>query len=180
MTFNKIQDKLKAKIQKVSEQRKKFISQLNVSSPEFQIATWFGSGLLIPAPGTWGTIGGGIFGVALLYLTSPIVTLLVSMILTAIGYWSIKKIEKQTEEHDSSFIVIDEVVAILMVFALMPNPTWIMTLLAFVIFRFFDALKPWPINWLDKHIQGAAGVIIDDLMAGLYTLLILWGIHGFI
>jgi len=175
-----LKEKFISKYETVRENRAVFISRLNVTSPEFQIATWFGSGLIIPAPGTWGTVGGALFGLVLMYLTSPLVTTLVAIILTAIGYWAIRKIEHVTQEHDSSFIVIDEVVAILLVFAFMPEFTAIMVLSGFAVFRFFDALKPWPINWLDRQISGAAGVIVDDLMAALYTLLILWGYYGFI
>lgn len=175
-----LKEKFVAKYEAVKENRTIFLSRLNITSPEFQIATWFGSGLIIPAPGTWGTVGGALFGVALMLLTTPLITTLVAAILTAIGYWAICKIERVTQEHDSSFIVIDEVVAIMLVFALMPEFSTIMVLSGFLIFRFFDALKPWPINWLDRHVNGAAGVIVDDLMAALYTLLILWGYYGFI
>ncbi|MDY0028551.1 MAG: phosphatidylglycerophosphatase A [Pseudobdellovibrionaceae bacterium] len=175
-----IKEKFLTKYETVKENRSLFVSRLNITSPEFQIATWFGSGLIIPAPGTWGTVGGALFGIALMFFTSSFATVLVAVALTVIGYWAIRKIEHITQDHDSSFIVIDEVIAILLVFALMPEFSTLMTLSGFVIFRFFDAAKPWPINWLDRQIGGAAGVIVDDLMAALYTLLILWGYYGFI
>lgn len=172
--------KLKIKTEKAKIQRTKFIGDVKNTSPEFQIATWFGSGLIVPASGTWGTVGGAIFAIILMATTSSLITFLVACFLTLIGYWATKKIESQSTKHDSSFIVIDEVVAILFVYALMPQFSVTFVILGFIIFRIFDAAKPWPINWLDHNIGGAAGVIIDDLMAALYTLSLLWGIYGLI
>lgn len=161
-------------------QRTVFLEKTNPRSLAFQIATWFGSGLIVPAPGTWGTFGGLIFGCLLYGLTSPLVTALAAIALFGAGLWATRQIEAQTQGHDSSFIVIDEVVAILLVLACLPAFTTGFIIAGFLIFRIFDATKPWPINWLDRHIEGAAGVMLDDLMAALYTLLLLWSAYGFI
>ncbi|MDD3021511.1 MAG: phosphatidylglycerophosphatase A [Alphaproteobacteria bacterium] len=174
-----LKEKLKQKISEKSEQRRHFIKGTRPTSIEFQIATWFGSGLIIPAPGTWGTVGGFVFGCLLMAATTPVITFLMAIALTIVGYFAIRKIEGRFQEHDSSFIVIDEVIAILFVLSLLPTFTPLFSVLGFILFRIFDAVKPWPINWLDKQIGGATGVIVDDLMAGLYTLLILWGIYGY-
>lgn len=178
--MNQIFDKLKTKLDDLRQKRRTFLKSTRSASWEFQVATWFGAGLLIPAPGTWGTLGGLLFGLLLLAATSPLVTFIIACLLTGLGYLATKKIESRMSEHDSSFIVIDEVAAILFVLALLPVFTPFFVGAGFLIFRFFDALKPWPINWLDKEIGGAAGVMVDDLMAALYTLLILWGLYGFI
>lgn len=175
-----LSDKISAKISLLKDRRKSFIRQARPASWEFQIATWFGSGLLIPAPGTWGTLGGLLFGILLLSATSALVTGLVALALLAIGLLATRRIEERSAEHDSSFIVIDEVVAILLVLAALPVFSLLFVTAAFLLFRLFDAAKPWPVNWLDRQIGGAWGVMLDDLMAGLYSLLILWGLHGFI
>ena len=170
--------KLKTKIEKQRVSRAAFLEATQTTSWEFQLTTWFGSGLMIPAPGTWGTLGGALFGILLLATMSPLVVLIMAILLTIVGWIATQKVESQMSEHDSSFIVIDEVAAILFVYALLPVFSATFIILGFIIFRIFDAAKPWPINWLDKQIGGAAGVMVDDLMAALYTLAILWGIWG--
>jgi len=80
-----------------------------------------------------------------------------------------------TGEHDSGAIVIDEVAG--MWITLLPiaySPIHI--LLAFALFRFFDIVKPWPISWCDKKLPGALGVMADDVVAGIFSALILGGL----
>lgn len=165
---------LKEKYLKYRASRQEFLANTSFLSPEFQIATWFGTGLMIPAPGTWGTLGGALFGIFLLMTMPAFNIIIIATLLLAIGYWATREVEKQTKAHDSSFIVIDEVVAILYVFALLPQASIFFIITGFVIFRVFDAIKPWPINLMDQKISGAAGVMLDDLMAGVYTLIVLW------
>ncbi|HTK84835.1 MAG TPA: phosphatidylglycerophosphatase A, partial [Patescibacteria group bacterium] len=78
--------------------------------------------------------------------------------------------------HDLSAIVIDEVagIAMTMLFAL---PTVKSVTLAFLLFRFFDILKPWPVSYLDKKIGRGLGVMVDDLAAAVYAALCLWGLR---
>jgi len=76
--------------------------------------------------------------------------------------------ETLTQEHDSHKIVIDEIVGYLGA-TLFLAPTWEHTLLAFFIFRALDVLKPFPAGWIDKHMPGGAGVVLDDVVSGLYS-----------
>lgn len=164
-------DKWKHKVASTREKRQRFLAATDHSSPEFLIATWFGSGLFIPGPGTWGTIGGLIFGLPLLYFTNTTIVLLTAIALFILGLWAIKKLELVTKEHDQSFIVIDEVVAILLVIAVTgTNPVLILG--GFLLFRLFDIWKPWPICWADRSISGAWGVMLDDILAALFTILV--------
>lgn len=155
---------------------KQTLQKLNFRDPSVWIATWFGCGLMRPAPGTWGTLGALPFGIALMALGGPGALLLGLCIITPLGYWASGRLDTMTGEKDSSIIVIDEAAGLwvaLLPAALAPVPV----ALAFILFRAFDILKPWPVSWLDKNLPGAAGVMADDIMAGIYAALILIGLH---
>lgn len=169
--------------QKKKVERDQFITALNLKSFDFQLSTWFGSGLLIPAPGTWGTIGGLIFGLVLWSLTNGFFVFIASVILFFMGLQSVERLEKKLDNHDPSFIVIDEVAAILLILsfnslmiAWMGSlgggghfPTIVNTV-TFLLFRYFDAKKPGYIGVADRNIKGAWGVMMDDIVAALYTI----------
>jgi len=69
--------------------------------------------------------------------------------------------------HDHGGIVIDEVAGYLVTMIAVPVNLWTLVA-AFVVFRFFDIIKPWPIGWLDRRVQGGLGIMVDDLLAGIY------------
>lgn len=146
--------------------------QLDRSEPYVWLATWGGLGFLKPAPGTWGSLGALPFGVLFLWLGGVPLLITMTIIVTAAGFWAAKKFDTAMGGHDSKMIVIDEVAG--MWIALIPaaalNP--VSLLVAFLAFRFFDIVKPYPVSFIDKDIPGAAGVMGDDLMAGLYAGLI--------
>ena len=98
--------------------------------------------------------------------------LIASAICFALGLWAAKHFERMVREKDSGMIVIDEAVGlwIAMIPALL-TPYSIGA--AFVLFRLFDIFKPFPIGWLDKRVDGAFGVMIDDVLAGIYAALCL-------
>lgn len=80
--------------------------------------------------------------------------------------------EEQTKTHDSHFIVVDEVAGFLITMTWLPI-TWQSAVLGFVLFRFFDIVKPGPIGQIDAKVKGGVGVMIDDVAAGLFSNLIL-------
>ena len=154
--------------------RKRFIKRPTISfllgHPAHFLALGFGSGLLRPAPGTWGSILAlplaalltltGLGGLKLAWLALPLFVL---------GVWASEVTGKALGIPDSSHIVLDEIVAMFLVLAFMP-PTpgaWIAALVAF---RLFDIVKPWPIRWLDNHVHGGFGVMLDDVVAALFAL----------
>ncbi len=152
------------------------LKKLDFKNPATWVATWFGCGLMRPAPGTWGTIGALPFAVLLMFLGGVPALLAGIATVSVAGYWASKKIEAMTGDHDGSYIVVDEVAGIFI--ALIPaglDP--LSVLLAVIFFRFFDILKPWPVSWLDKNLPGAEGVMLDDMMAGVYAALCLIGVH---
>ncbi len=175
LDYLKMKSDIKDIYQTKKNERDKFITALDSKSFDFQIATWFGSGLIIPASGTWGTIGGILLGIPLLLATNSLIVLLVAFALFFIGLKSVERIEKQLSDHDPSFIVIDEVVAILICIAMLPKDYFYTTLIiVFGLFRYFDAKKPWLIGYADKKIKGAMGVMVDDIVAAAFSLFVLW------
>ena len=129
-----------------------------------------------PGPGTWGTIGAMPFGIIMLMFGGIPLLLFATIITFAFGIWASKHFEQMVREKDSGMIVIDEVVGVWI--ALIPailTPASILT--AFVLFRFFDILKPWPISWLDKKCGGAWGVMLDDVLAGIFAAIIMIGLR---
>ena len=157
-------------------QDKDTLLRLNFKHPATWLATWGSLGLLKPGPGTWGTLGALPFGYALLFFGGIPALLIASVTVFILGLWSAKHFEQMVREKDSGMVVIDEVVGmwVTLIPALLTPLSFI---LAFILFRLFDILKPWPICWLDKKFKGAIGVMIDDVMAGIYAALVLMGLH---
>lgn len=118
-----------------------------------------------------GSLGALLLWVCLSYL-SP-VAYLIAVIFFCIGAVIISEIyEKHFKTHDASEVVIDEVAGMLVALAFLPF-TWQVALVGFLLFRFFDILKPFPIRQLDQKVSGGFGVVIDDLVAGLFVNIIL-------
>ncbi len=127
-------------------------------------------GYLPIAPGTFGSLTAmSLF--LMLRLPFP-AHLLILAIITAVGIRSAGYAEEVLGEKDSSHIVIDEVAGYCLSVLLIPHDL-AYYLAAFFLFRFFDILKPPPIRNIERSVAGGAGIVADDLMAGLYTNLIL-------
>ncbi len=158
----------------------RLIEKLDLKNPYVWLATWFGCGLIKHAPGTWGTLGALPFAVLMLYYGGWAQLLCAGLIVGYFSYKSIRQFENMTGEHDAGAIVVDEVLGIWL--ALLSIPLSVGGVVsAFLLFRFFDILKPWPVSKFDE-IPGPVGVIADDLAAAVYAILCLWGMHhaGFI
>lgn len=138
-------------------------------SAEVLLATWGGSGLLKPAPGTWGSLAALPIAWGILSIGGHPLLLMASALIFGAGLWSAQKYMAATGQHDASPIVIDEVAG--QWIALLLSPLSIAAFLtAFGLFRLFDILKPWPIKWIDKSVDGAFGVMADDVAAGIAAL----------
>lgn len=153
---------------------KETIKKLDFKSPHTWMATWFGSGLMSPAPGTWGTLAAMPFAMIMSIFGSPLILIIAACIVYLIGIKSVQIIEEQTKSHDSGYIVIDEVVGLWIAFVA-AEANAIHFVAAFLLFRFFDILKPFPIGWLDRNLEGARGVMLDDVVAGIYAAIVLGG-----
>ena len=86
--------------------------------------------------------------------------------------WVAGKADALLNEHDSHKIVIDEIVGYLAA-TLFLAPSWTNTILAFLVFRVFDVVKPFPAGYIDEHVPGGSGVVLDDVVSGLYTNLLM-------
>ena len=145
------------------------ISIDELKDPVVFIALGFGSGLSPIAPGTAGTI----IAIPLYLLLSQFdfwIYLAVTMFVTFAGIWLSAYTANKLKVHDHPSIVIDEIAGFFITMALVPNELiWIV--IGFALFRFFDAVKPWPISWIDKNVKGGLGIMIDDVVAGVVSLL---------
>jgi phosphatidylglycerophosphatase A len=139
------------------------------------IATGAWSGYAPFAPGTAGSIVGliaGYLAFAPIWRRSPAAFLMVFVIVFVVACWIAGSAEKILGEHDSSRIVLDEVLG--MVATMFMNPTgWVTLAAGFALFRFFDIIKPFPASFIDRRVRGGAGVMLDDLAAGIYANLVL-------
>lgn len=141
-----------------------------IAHPAHFIALGFGSGLPKHAPGTWGTLASlPLFALLQLVFSNSEVALL-CLPLFALGVWAAERTGRALGVSDYGGIVIDEIVAMWLVLCVAP-PTWLGWLLAFVFFRLFDILKPWPIRWLDQYVKGGFGVMIDDVLAAVFAII---------
>lgn len=145
------------------------------------LATWFGSGLSPFAPGTFGSLAALPFGYGILLYGD---TLMLGVMIMAL-FWpaviAAKHVDNHLGKRDSSAIVIDEVLGVwLTMLAITDTPTVAQVMGAFALFRFFDILKPFPIRWIDRKLKSPLGVILDDLVAGFFALIVFWGIRYFV
>lgn len=139
--------------------------------PVLLIAFGLGSGLSPRAPGTAGSLLGMVCYPLLAQLHLAFFLLFV-LGFAVFGGWVCDRASKKLGVHDHGGIVIDEIAGIWLAMTAIP-PTWYFMLGGFVLFRFFDIVKPWPIRFLDRRLKGGVGIMIDDIVAGLFTWLIL-------
>jgi len=139
-----------------------------VASPAGWIACGFGSGLVPKAQGTAGSLVAILPWLWMRHLPLPTYALVVAIVFV-IGIWACQVAGRQLGVDDHRALVIDEFVGqwIALVPALLAP--WWMVLAGFVLFRLFDVGKPWPIAWLDRRLKGGLGVMVDDVVAGIFA-----------
>ncbi len=137
------------------------------------IAFGFGSGLLRPAPGTWGTLLAWLLWViGLAHLPGWGVAAFLAVAL-AYGVWACERVGQELGVPDHSGMVWDEMVAFWLILWLIPGSLFGQAF-AFVLFRVFDITKPRPIAQLDRRFKSGMGVMLDDLVAAVYALVVFW------
>ncbi len=153
-------------------------------SISFFLATYFGFGYSKVAPGTVGSLMTIPLAFALAYFYGVwgiVIGVLVSFV---VGLYATNEVLKHTP-HDPGFVVIDEVAGQLLTFcAIAPHlqgnsDAWSLYVCGFVLFRIFDIFKPQPVRWADSKITNAWGVMLDDIIAGVYAMLILYVVYSF-
>jgi len=151
--------------------------QVALKTPTGFLAFGFGSGLAPVAPGTFGTLA----ALPLYLLMAPLHwSIYLSLTVTAffLGIYLCERASHHLGVHDHGGIVWDEFVGLWITLFLVPNE-WPWLLAGFLLFRFFDIVKPFPIKWLDKKVKGGFGIMIDDVIAGLFAWIILMVIVRF-
>ena len=143
--------------------------------PTHCLALGLGSGLAPWAPGTAGTLV-ALFPGWWLQRTAFAPSLLIVLAIVAAGIWICGASARKLGVHDHPAIVFDEIAAMLLLSITIPvGPVWLAA--AFIVFRFFDIVKPWPIRDMDHRLGGGVGIMLDDLMAALYSAICLWVIE---
>lgn len=146
--------------------------KINLKNPIHFLAVGFGSGLITPAPGTWGSLAGLIIAIFLWELTAfPTFFWGLTLIAFIAGCYICQRTSEDLGVHDDGRIVWDEIVAIFLIFCALPQYNWLYYGLAFGLFRLFDVWKPQPIRYIDTHLSGGIGIMFDDILAGIYTLI---------
>jgi phosphatidylglycerophosphatase A len=139
--------------------------------PAGWLASGFGSGFSPRAPGTVGTI------VALLpwlwLRTLPLPLYAIAIVVSfAVGVWVSTWVVRRSGIQDPQVVVWDEFVGVWIALAAAPTG-WIWMLAGFALFRLFDIWKPWPVRWADEKLHGGLGVMLDDVFAGIYALIVM-------
>jgi phosphatidylglycerophosphatase A len=138
------------------------------------VATFFGAGFGRPGPGTWGSVAAVLLWAAYAKLLHPTPQAMLLALLAAIalslllGIPAATIVARESGRHDPQFVVIDEVAG-QWIALLGSRPTWQHALIAFILFRLFDIIKPFPVRQLEQLPEGW-GIVLDDVGAGLYAL----------
>ena len=149
----------------------KNLARTVLTDPVHFLAFGFGTGLAPKAPGTAGSLP----GILLFWLTMDYglyVQLGVATFITLVGIWICGESARKIGVHDHGGIVWDEITGMYLTLMAAPFTVagWV---LAFVLFRFMDIVKPWPIRDLDHRLKGGVGIMLDDLVAALYAAILL-------
>ena len=142
------------------------------------LATFFGTGYLRPGPGTWGSAAGLLLWLAVAHWVHPtrghlaLGTAIAALVLLLIGIPASAIVAREAGTEDPGFVVLDEVVG-QWVALIGATTLWWSWLLAFLLFRVFDILKPPPARQFDRMHSGF-GIMMDDVAAGLYALILVW------
>ncbi|HHF3094578.1 TPA: phosphatidylglycerophosphatase A [Vibrio diabolicus] len=147
------------------------LSLISLKNPWHLLATGFGSGLSPFIPGTMGTLAAVPFFLLLAQLpfTAYVIAVLISCV---IGIQICQVTSADMKVHDHGSIVWDEFAGFWITMSIVPAlniplTEWKWLITGFILFRFFDMVKPWPIGWLDKRVHGGLGIMVDDIVAGV-------------
>ncbi|WGZ96306.1 MAG: phosphatidylglycerophosphatase A [Candidatus Thiothrix putei] len=147
------------------------------SSPIHFLAFGFGSGLSPVAPGTAGTLAA--IPLYLLLVQLPLWSyVLVLLLISVAGIWICGESSRRLGVHDHGGIVWDEFAGFLLTMLAAPGG-WVWIVVGFALFRLFDIWKPWPVRVADRQVVGGLGIMLDDILAGIYAWFALQGLAYF-
>jgi len=142
-----------------------------LKDPLLFLAFGFGSGLAKTMPGTFGSLAAIPLYLGLSQTPDWLYWLITSAIVL-IGIPICDQAARKLQVHDYGGIVWDEIAGLLLTLSVVPF-SWQSLAAGFVLFRLFDIIKPWPIGWLDKRVSGGLGIMLDDVVAGIFAALLL-------
>jgi len=149
----------------------KTLNRTVLTSPVHFLAFGFGSGLSPKAPGTMGTLAA--IPLYLLLMNFPLTSYLLAVLLISVaGIWICGESSRRLGVHDHGGIVWDEFAGFLLTMTAAPQG-WAWIVLGFALFRLFDIWKPWPVRAADRQLHGGLGIMLDDILAGIYAWLVL-------
>lgn len=147
------------------------------TKPAWVLGTFFGAGYLKPGPGTWGSLAAAAiwyFGLRAAHLNGWAnggITFAAALVVTLVGIPAATVVERESGREDPGFVVVDEVAGQWVALAMAPVEIR-HAVLGFALFRVFDIVKPWPARQLE-WLHGGTGIMLDDLAAGAYALIIM-------
>ena len=145
--------------------------ELSLSRPSVWLSTWFGCGLSPVAPGTVGSLAALPLAALVVWRSGPLLLFVVAVILLVVGIVATGAYARTVGVADPPEAVIDEVAGqclTLVVVPLAPLPY----LIGFLLFRFFDIAKPFPLRWLERNLPGGYGIMLDDTGAAIYAMIV--------
>ena len=140
----------------------------SLRSPGVLLATWFGFGYFPKAPGTWGSLAALPCAWVISMYWGGWALFVASILVFFIGIWASNVYMAQSCAHDPGPVVIDEVAGQWLTLAFVPTDL-IIYAVGFVLFRLADIFKPWPACWADQKVDGGLGVMLDDVLAAIYS-----------
>ena len=152
------------------QHNKDFKKYLKLTNPIHFLAVGLGSGLSPIMPGTMGSLM-AIPLWLLFYGLTPMLYWVFILVTFIFGCFLCQKTSDDTHTHDSGHIVWDEFVGMWITLFFIPQISILWVTIAFVAFRIFDMAKPWPIRWFDKRIPGGFGIMVDDVIAAIFSSL---------
>ena len=136
------------------------------------VASFFGAGYLPKAPGTWGSLAALPFAWLIMRAGGASSLAAAAAVVFVIGVVVSNFATRDTREADPSWIVIDEVAGQWLTLLVAP-PSLIGYAAGFALFRLVDIWKPWPIKWSERRFDGGLGIMIDDVLAAIYAMIVL-------
>ncbi|MBD2801247.1 phosphatidylglycerophosphatase A [Xenorhabdus sp. M] len=147
--------------------------RLKMKNPWHLLATGFGSGLSPIMPGTMGSVAAIPFWLLLVQL--PVWAIWLAIVLgTVIGCVICQKAADAMNVEDPGCVVWDEFIGMWITLMAIPVLNWQWILVGFVVFRIFDMWKPWPIRWFDRYVKGGIGIMLDDIIAAIFAIAVIW------
>ena len=156
------------------------LERVTLRNPIHFLALGLGAGLLHPAPGTWGSLVGVIVGALLLPWLGAQTFFILTALCFFLGIWLCERTSHDMGVHDHGSIVWDEIVAVFLVLLAVPEVSLFWCAVAFVTFRLFDILKPYPIRYFDEKLTNGFGIMVDDILAAGYSILVILALAHFI